>query len=439
MNAITRGIRGAGRNAIRAFAIVVILGISLGLSLTMLIANKSISRQLETTLSAIGTTVNITPDEVSNVELDMAQVDRVRSLSHVARLTTSLDQRVITTGNKGDADDLPAAVTSLRVVDIALPPGKEPNPNLINPTFFGLSDPTDAAALRAGSFQLMSGQGFDGLKPHRQALLSTAMATKNNLTVGSTFTAYSETFTVTGLYKTDSPNQVDRRSVIVSLPTIQRLSGKTGKIWEAFATVDSLRNLAATTTAIRQTLSGQPVEVASQQDQADAAIRPLANIQRISLYSMIGAVVASAAIVLLTMIMIVRERRREIGILKAIGLTNRRIIAQYMSESLTFTLGGAILGIIIGALAGSSVTNALATGATGAATNAGGAVTTAGGKDALAAQQAVVSNIGHITGQIDWTIVAFGLGAAILLALVGSALAAFFITKIRPAEVLRSE
>src|SRR6185312_3884839 len=55
------------------------------------------------------------------------------------------------------------------------------------------------------------------------------------------------------------------------------------------------------------------------------------------------------------------ERRREIGILKAIGASNARVIFQFMAEALTLTLAGALVGIIIGVIGGNPVTNMLVT------------------------------------------------------------------------------
>jgi ABC-type antimicrobial peptide transport system permease subunit len=50
-----------------------------------------------------------------------------------------------------------------------------------------------------------------------------------------------------------------------------------------------------------------------------------------------------------------------------------------------------------------------------------------------------LSVIQNIHAQIGWSVILYGLTAAVIIALVGSALASFFISKIRPAEVLRSE
>ena len=59
------------------------------------------------------------------------------------------------------------------------------------------------------------------------------------------------------------------------------------------------------------------------------------------------------------MVMIVRERRREIGILKAIGGSNTRIVLQFMVEAVTLTCIGAVIGLAIGVIAGNPVTSSL--------------------------------------------------------------------------------
>lgn len=48
------------------------------------------------------------------------------------------------------------------------------------------------------------------------------------------------------------------------------------------------------------------------------------------------------------MLVAVRERTREIGIRVAVGARTKDIFAQFLVEALTLSLGGAVLGVILG-------------------------------------------------------------------------------------------
>ena len=61
MNVISRGIRNAFRNIVRTFSIVIILGLSIGLSLTMLIAHQAVGDKIKSVESSVGNTVSISP------------------------------------------------------------------------------------------------------------------------------------------------------------------------------------------------------------------------------------------------------------------------------------------------------------------------------------------------------------------------------------------
>lgn len=60
------------------------------------------------------------------------------------------------------------------------------------------------------------------------------------------------------------------------------------------------------------------------------------------------ALLIGSIVVVVTMVKSVVERTREIGVLKAIGWTNKRILTMILGESLLLSLMAAIVGIIIG-------------------------------------------------------------------------------------------
>src|SRR5581483_11022370 len=184
------------------------------------------------------------------------------------------------------------------------------------------------------------------------ALISQSMANKNNLKVGSSFTAYNQTLTVAGIFT--SSDESAANTVVLPLATEQALSGQSGDITSATVDVDSLDNLSAATNAVKDAL-GSSADVTSSQDQANQTVAPLNNVKNIALYSLIGSVVAGSVIILMTMIMIVRERKREIGVIKAIGGSNLRIMFQFMTEALTLTILGTVIGLFIGFVAANPV------------------------------------------------------------------------------------
>jgi ABC-type lipoprotein release transport system permease subunit len=58
----------------------------------------------------------------------------------------------------------------------------------------------------------------------------------------------------------------------------------------------------------------------------------------------------TATVVTNTLVMAVYERTREIGILAAIGMKGRRIMAQFLTEAALLATGGVIGGLILGGL-----------------------------------------------------------------------------------------
>jgi putative ABC transport system permease protein len=288
-------------------------------------------------------------------------------------------------------------------------------------------------------------------------VLGTALASKNNLSVNSTFTAYGATIKVVGIF--DAGNTFSNSMLVMPLATVQTLSKQVGDVTSATVTIDDVSNVTSATTAITSAL-GSAADVTNDQQRAQESITPLQNIQSISLYSLIGSVVAGAVIILLTMIMIVRERRREIGVIKAIGASNIKVIFQFMSEAVTFTLLAAIIGIGIGIAAGNPITNMLVNNSTSSSSSssssfgAGGPgvvtrgsssdmPTPGGGAGFMRARSGfgggVRNTISNLHTNVGWDIILYGLGAAIAIAILGSAVASWFIAKVRPAEVMRTE
>ena len=303
-------------------------------------------------------------------------------------------------------------------------------------TVIGTTSPTNLSTTQGGgTFKLTSGEVFSGTGSEYIALVGKILAEKNNLTVGSTFTAHSTTVKVVGIF--DSGNNFSNNQVIMPLAAVQKLTSLDGQITNASVTVDSISNIDSATKAI-QTSLGDKADVTNESERAKSSIEPLENIRNIAMISLVGSLIAGSVIILLTMMMIVRERRREIGVLKAIGANNRIVIGQFMVESLTLTLLGTIVGLVIGVFGSNPVTNMLVQNSASTTTTQG-----PGGGPGLGRMmefgQGAAVGIRNIQTNVGWDIILYGLTAALLIAVVGSAVPAWFTAKIRPAEVMRAE
>src|SRR5580698_8144994 len=99
MNVVSRGIRNAFRNVIRTFSIVVILGLSIGLSLAMLVAHQAVGEKIKAVKSSVGNTVSISPAGSRGFEgggnpLTEQQLNGIKSMAHVVSIEESLSDRL---------------------------------------------------------------------------------------------------------------------------------------------------------------------------------------------------------------------------------------------------------------------------------------------------------------------------------------------------------
>lgn len=467
MSTMTRGVRNAFRNNIRTGGVVIILALSIGLALVMLLSLKTVQARIAAVKASVGNTVTISPAGYSgfssvNNALTTTQLAPVASIAHVTKVVEVLTDRLTTIGSTtfqrpGDttssSNTNQTSLTSPVKLNTStsgsgsgsgggrlfINGGGQLPANFSLPiTVEGTSDPTQVSGV---AITLTSGSTISGSKDTDNALISQDMATKNSLKVGSTFTAYNTKLTVAGIFTVTGSNQGASNSVILALPTVQRLSAQSGAVTSAVADVDSVQNMDGVVSAISSKL-GSSADVTNAQTQAQDTIQPLQNIQTVTVYSLIGSLVAGSVIIFLTMLMIVRERRREIGVLKAIGASNVKITVQFVAEALTLTIGGAIVGVIGGLALANPVLKLLVTSSSSStSTSAGGFGGGGGGGRGFfrAVGGGAQAGINTLHTVVGYDVLLYGLAAALIIAIIGSALPAFAIAKVRPAEVMRGE
>lgn len=445
MGTISRGIKNAFRNGIRSISVIFILAVSISMALVMLMALKTVQDKIENVKSSIGNTITITPAGIRGFEgggelLTVADANMVTEIADVTKVTKVLSDRL----GSGEDTSLQSSVEAgafgnrQRVRNSG---GAEEGRSM--PANFSLpinvsatSDFGVLSSLNINQFELTSGSIFDTGSDENVALVGKDLASKNNLGVDSSFQAYNQEIKVAGIF--DSGNNFTNSSVIMPIATLQKLSAQADQLSSLIIQASSIDSIKSVEQSIKDKL-GDKIDVTSQQDNSSEAIKPLENIKSISFYSLVGALIAGSVIILLTMIMIVRERRREIGILKAIGSSNLGIVSMFMAESLTLTFLSSVLGIILGMFFSNPVLKALASGSETATPNVVGENFGQGARVMMRLGGPIQNTINDLHAAVGWEMILYGLATALAIAIIGSAIPAFFISKISPAEVMRQE
>jgi putative ABC transport system permease protein len=445
----------------RTVGVVVILAVVIALSISMLIARDAVTAKINTVKASSGNTITVSPKGFfgfngGGTPLTTTEINSLLNVKDVSAVQESLSEQLQSTqttltsptiagqlggrfgGFGGAGSSAGSAATGLPIRVI------------------GTNSPGNAVvggANGGGTERLTSGTSFSPTSHADVALVGKALATKNGLTVGSTFTAYGKTITVVGIY--NSGSTFANADLLMPLATVQTLASAPGQVTNATVVVNSIDNVTSVTKAI-QTQLGSKADVTSTEATVAAQLSPLNSVKTISTYTLFGAVIGAALILLLSMLMIVRERRREVGVLKALGAPNRTIIGQFIAESTTFTILGSIVGFVLGIVLSSPITSALvsASGTTPAATPGGfvrGAGGFVGGGSGFTPPAGATpgggglrfanlnSSLTTLHTSVGWSTLGYAFVFAIVIAAIGTSVAVASIVRIRPAEVLRSE
>lgn len=445
MSAVRRGSRNALRNPLRAIAVTIILGISFGLTVVMLAARSAVDNRIAEVKKSIGNTVAVSPAGARGFlgggePLKNSQVDGLRALAHVSSVDATIDAQ-LTTDDTSLQSAIELGTLGGRGFHVFGQVGHNGSttqpPSDFKPPIMavGTTNSNYGGGLVGSNLSITSGSVPDMTGEDHIAVIGKNLAEKNSLQVGSTFTAFGTKITVAATY--DAGNQFANNAVVFPLKTLQQLSGQSDAVTEAVAHVDSVDNLASVVTAIKEKL-GDAADVTSSEETVTQAVQPLANIRRIATISLIGALIAAGIITLLTMVMIVRERRKEIAVLKALGAGDSTIITQFTTEALALSLLGGVIGSVLGFVFSNPILNALVSGTRG--DGPGRSMTAGGGMRMMVNSFAGVKTaLQNLSAGINLEVVLYGLLAAVLVAVIGSAFPAWLIAKIRPAEVLRND
>jgi ABC-type antimicrobial peptide transport system permease subunit len=250
--------------------------------------------------------------------------------------------------------------------------------------FAGNTSGASASDFTTGAKKLISGQFFtydDYLKANPVVIIEKNLASQNSLKVGDTVEAQVSGATgvgstinlkIIGIYETvQAQTQSQGNSsqatnfnpagneFYVPLSVVQKLNATPGYVQLGSYYFDSVDNTAALKDTFKTDTarSGNKYELDTDLADYQAIANPLLKAKNTSLIGLAGALGACAVIILLAMVIIVSGRTRELGILKAVGSTDRQVIGQFAFEILFICLVAIILAMGATALIGQSLGN----------------------------------------------------------------------------------
>lgn len=177
-----------------------------------------------------------------------------------------------------------------------------------------------------------------------QVIIGKTAAEHLNQTVGDTVNLYGKDFKITGTF--ESGNFITDAGIMMPLSTLQNLTSNDNKVSNILVKVTDNANV---TTVSKSIEDAYPNELSTTTAEAAAGRinQGLSFIDTASWAISLLAIFIGAVGVVNTMIMSVYERTREIGVLKAVGWKDRRILGMILGESIVLTLIAFVVGTVI--------------------------------------------------------------------------------------------
>jgi putative ABC transport system permease protein len=165
-----------------------------------------------------------------------------------------------------------------------------------------------------------------------------------NQTVGDTINLYGKDFKIVGTFETG--NFITDAGIMMPLSTLQNLTSNEDKVSNVLVKVTDNANVTTVSKTIEDTY---PNELSTTTAEATAGRinQGLGFIDTATWAISLLAIFIGAVGVINTMIMSVYERTREIGVLKAVGWKDRRILGMILGESVVLTLIAFVVGTVV--------------------------------------------------------------------------------------------
>jgi ABC-type lipoprotein release transport system permease subunit len=326
--------RDLGRNRRRSFFSALALGMGLGLLLLMAaVVTGEMRGSMESTIRLESGHLQIRSSSYDENKTSLAWSDLIENPDQVISQLAAFPQVVVATPRLFASGIVSAGDQSAGARVIGIDPTSEANA------------PFRDGLIRGQFLQADDRQGILIGQPLAEKLGVSAGDQVNLLVNTSAGEVDQQAFTVRGVYTTHTPSY-DESTVFMPLAKAQAITqtqDHASTIFVLLQNRDQAQSVAAA-------LAGSDYQIVTWQQANELILQTeqFAGAYMMVLYLIVLAI--TATVIVNTLVMAVFERTREIGILSAIGMKGRRIMAMFFAESSMLAVGGIVIGLALGGL-----------------------------------------------------------------------------------------
>lgn len=314
--------------------------------------------------------------------MKMSTADQLKHLKYVQSYNYSVSVGV----NSSSIDPVKVSNSSSSNTQQGTPPGGTSSSgsaqNKMTETSFSVSGNTTMKKLSSftnGSYKLISGRLLNSSDDGKNyAVISSALASDNDLKVGSSFKVYSTTSSgkktyvtlkVIGIYKIQSSsasmdNMSDRQNpyntIYTPLKTAQTLNHSTTTITSATYYLDDPAHTSAFAKLAKKTSINWNTYALQTSDEAyEASVSSLKNMEKFANIFLVVVIAAGVIILALILILTLRSRFYEFGVFLSLGESKAAIIAQQLVEVGLIAVLAFMLSLGTGKMVANSISSML--------------------------------------------------------------------------------
>lgn len=344
MSVPSRAMRNLARRKVRTASVSLIMGLSIALFLSLSVLNTGITN-LNNNLNATANNLLSQVDDVITVQVagsqgflsqktvNASEVPLVAATPHVQSV-----QRMLLHFDRTGGGNRSQGFALVEGIDVNGP---------ISVYFSGDVNITSGSDLTPSDANATD------------AIVGTQYASQTGSGVGSTINLNGTSFTVVGEYTTGT--SFGDNGIVAPFAPLAKALNVTGANL-LYVTADSVANVNTVVSKLRSEL-GSYYDV-SALSSTEGAFISLAvgsitsegnSIESTSELGAESSLAVGAAVMVFVMVMVASERTREIGLLKALGFRNGKIVAQLLLESLLLSAIGFAVGVLLASWLGPTI------------------------------------------------------------------------------------